>query len=176
MSETFPLRYEGNGMFRCLRPNRISLQPGEVHGWQMAEARSKASHDHFFVCINQAWKNLPEDLGDEFPSPEHLRKWALIKSGFCTRTTILCANAEEAAKLAAKTAQMDRYSLVEIAEDSSPLKRRRVVTIWTADSQRKDEMGRKIFQEAKDRALHVVSELLGTDITTLKQEATNGEV
>jgi hypothetical protein len=160
MSDTFPMRYEGSGMFRCLHPNRITLQPGEVHGWQMAEHRSAKSHDHFFAVVNTAWKNLPEDLAEEFPSPEHLRKWALIKAGFCTETAIVCANNEEALRLASKARGMDRYSLIEI--------KGRTVTIWTADSQRKDEMGRRLFQEAKEKALHVLSDLLGTDITTLK--------
>ena len=88
MSDTFPLLYEGNGLFRCLHPKRVKLDVGAVHGWQLAEHRSKASHDHFFAIINEAWKNLPEDMGDDFPSPEHLRKWALIKSGFCSETRI----------------------------------------------------------------------------------------
>lgn len=163
MSEVLPLRYTGGGMFRCLHPNRIKLAPGEVHGWQMAEHRSKASHDHFFACINEAWKNLPEDLAEELPSPEHLRKWALIKAGFCTETKVVCANNEEALKLAAKAGRMDRYSIINIGG--------RVVTIWTADSQRRDEMGRKVFQEAKERALHIVSGLIDTDVTTLRERA-----
>lgn len=163
MSETFPLKYEGSGMFRCLHPKRIKLDVGEVHGWQLAEARSKASHDHFFACVNEAWKNLPEDIAEEFPSPEHLRKWALIKAGFCTETRIACANNEEAMKLAVKAKSMDKYSLADISG--------RVVTIWTADSQRRDEMGRKVFQDAKERCLHILSDLIGTDATTLKERA-----
>jgi hypothetical protein len=163
MSDTFPLRYEGNGMFRCLHPKRLSLEVGEVHGWQMAEHRSKASHDHFFACVNEAWKSLPEDMAGDFPSPEHLRKWALIKAGFCSETRIVCANNAEALTLAAKAKQMDRYSLVAIDG--------KLVTIWTADSQRKDAMGRQQFQEAKERALHVLSDLLGTDVASLKEAA-----
>lgn len=163
VSETFPLRYDGDGRFTCLHPKRIHLQPGEVHGWQMAEARSKASHDHFFACVNEAWMNLPEHLQEEFPTAEHLRKFALIKAGFCTQTIVVCATNGDAVKLAAKAGQLDRYSLVEI--------RQRTVTIWTADSQRRDAMGRKLFQEAKERALHVISDLVGTDVTKLKENA-----
>lgn len=163
MSDVLPMRYEGEGVFRCLHTKRIKLAVGEVHGWQMAEHRSKASHDHFFACVNEAWKSLPEDLADDFPSPEHLRKWSLIKAGFCSETRIACANNSEAMALAAKAKAMDRYSLVAIDG--------KVVTIWTADSQRKDAMGRKLFQEAKERALHVISQLIGTDAATLKAAA-----
>jgi hypothetical protein len=168
------MRYEGSGVFRCLRPKLIEMQPGEVHGWQLAEARSKATHDHFFACINDAWMNLPEELADDFPSAEHLRKWSLIKAGFCTMTTVVCATNADAVLLAAKARELDRYSMVEVAEDEkSPLKTKRIVRIWTADSQRRDAMGRKIFQEAKERALQVISELIGTDITTLRKAAGN---
>jgi hypothetical protein len=163
MSETFPMLYEGNGLFRCLHPKRVKLDVGAVHGWQMAEHRSKASHDHFFAIINEAWKNLPEDMGDDFPSPEHLRKWALIKAGYCSETRIACANNNEAMTLATKAKAMDKYSIVAIDGKS--------VTIWTADSQRRDAMGRQAFQEAKERALHIISNLLGVDLTILRQEA-----
>lgn len=163
MSETLPLLYEGNGLFRCLHPKRVKLDVGAVHGWQMAEHRSKSSHDHFFACVNEAWKNLPEDLADDFPSPEHLRKWSLIKAGFCSETRIVCANNSEAMTLATKAKSLDKYSVVAIDE--------KAVTIWTADSQRRDAMGRKTFQEAKERALHIISNLLGVDFTILLKEA-----
>lgn len=163
MSDTLPMRYEGDGLFRCLHPKRVKQAVGDVHGWQMAEHRSKASHDHFFACVNEAWKSLPEDMADDFPSPEHLRKWALIKAGFCSETRIACANNSEAMTLATKAKAMDKYSIVAIDG--------KLVTIWTADSQRKDAMGRQAFQEAKERALHIISELIGTDAATLKEAA-----
>ncbi|HLO78161.1 MAG TPA: hypothetical protein VK196_17030 [Magnetospirillum sp.] len=163
MTDVLPMKYEGGGVFKCLHPKRVKLEVGSVHGWQMAEHRSKASHDHFFACVNEAWKNLPEGLADDFPSPEHLRKWALIKAGFCSETRVVCANNHEAMTLATKAKAMDRYSLVAIDG--------KAVTIWTADSQRRDAMGREQFQEAKDRALHIISELIGTDAATLRNAA-----
>lgn len=163
MTDVLPMHYEGDGLFRCLHPKRINLDVGEVHGWQMAEHRSPKSHDHFFACVNEAWKSLPEDMADDFPSPEHLRKWALIKAGFCSETRIVCANNSEAMTLATKAKQMDKFAIVAIDG--------KAVTIWTADSQRKDAMGRKLFQEAKERALDVISTLIGTDAASLKDAA-----
>jgi hypothetical protein len=163
MSETLPMRYEGNGLFRCLHPKRVKLDVGAVHGWQMAENRSSESHRHFFAVVNEAWKNLPEDMADDFPSPEHLRKWSLIKAGFCSETRIVCANNSEAMTLATKAKSLDKYSVVAIDE--------KAVTIWTADSQRRDAMGRQAFQEAKERAMHIISNLLGVDFTILLKEA-----
>lgn len=163
MSDTLPMKYEGGNIFRCLHPSRVKVAIGEVHGWQMAEHRSKSSHDHFFAVINEAWKNIPEDMADDFPSPEHLRKWALIKAGFCSETRVVCANNGEAMTLATKAKAMDKYSVVSIDG--------KAVTIWTADSQRRDAMGRQAFQEAKERALHIISNLLGIDAATLKEAA-----
>lgn len=163
MSDTLPLRYEGDGMFKCLHPKRITSDIGSVAGWQRAEHRSAKSHDHFFAVVNEAWKNLPEALADDFPNPETLRKWALIKAGFCSETRIVCANNSEAMTLAAKAKAMDKFSLIAIDG--------KAVTIWTADSQRRDAMGRQQFQEAKERAIDIISTLLGTDAATLKEAA-----
>lgn len=163
MTAVLPMRYEGNGMFRCLRPKQITLETGSVHGWQMAEHRSAKSHDHFFALVNEAWKSLPETLADEFPSPEHLRKWSLIKAGFCTETKIVCANNSEALSLVVTARNMDKFAVVEIDG--------KTVTIWRAYSQRKDVMGRERFQEAKEKALDVLSQLIGTDATTLRNAA-----
>jgi len=163
MSDTLPMRYEGGGVFRCLHPKRVTLDVGAVHGWQMAEHRSKSSHDHFFAIVNEAWKSIPEEMADDFPSPEHLRKYALIKAGFCSETKIVCANNSEAMTLATKAKAMDKYAVVAIDG--------KAVTIWTADSQRRDAMGRQAFQEAKERAIHIISNLLGIDAITLQEAA-----
>lgn len=163
MTDLLPLRYEGNGVFRCLTPKRVTVAVSDVSGWQMMEDRSAASHRHFFAMINEAWKNLPEDLADDLPSPEHLRKWALIKAGFCTKTQIVCANNSEAITLTATAKALDKYSIASLTG--------KTVTIWTAASQRRDAMSRKEFQEAKERAIHIISELIGTDATTLRKAA-----
>jgi hypothetical protein len=102
-------------------------------------------------------------MADDFPSPEHLRKWALIKAGFCSETRVVCANNSEAMTLATKAKAMDKFSVVAIDG--------KAVTIWTADSQRRDAMGRQAFQEAKANALHIISNLLGCDIAELRKMA-----
>lgn len=163
MTVSLPLKYEGDGVFRCLRPTQITCVVGDVKAWQAVEHRSSETHRHFFAVVNEAWKNLPEELADDFPNPETLRKWALIKAGFCSETRIVCANNSEAMTLAAKAKAMDKFSLIAIDG--------KAVTIWTADSQRRDAMGRQQFQEAKERAIDIISTLLGTDAATLKEAA-----
>jgi len=40
------------------------------------EDRSSKSHNHYFASLAEAWNNLPEDMAERFPSPEHLRKYS----------------------------------------------------------------------------------------------------
>jgi hypothetical protein len=56
---------------------------GEIITVEEVKERSAKSHRHYFAVINEAWQNLPEDLADEFPNAEALRKRALIKNGLC---------------------------------------------------------------------------------------------
>ena len=60
---------------------------GETYRLVEFEDRSAESHAHQFAFINEAWKNLPERLVKEFPSSAHLRKRALIETGFYHETS-----------------------------------------------------------------------------------------
>lgn len=166
-----PLRYMGDGEFRAMHPGRCDrdLVIGEVKNWQIVDdERSMRSHNHYFALIAEAWSNLPERLADDLPNPEALRKYALIKSGYCTVDKVVCASNREAVRLAAFLGGGEEYRIVEVSE--------RLVTIWTARSQKMKRsgnggMGKTEFQESKDAVLHVISELLGTDVTTLRSAA-----
>ena len=73
---------------------------GEVAMFERHEERSSASHRHFFACLKEAWENLPES-DERFPTPEALRHWALIRSGYCTENSIVCKDNEQARIVAA---------------------------------------------------------------------------
>ena len=158
-----PLRYEGEGLFRCTRPEMIDVAPGTIAGWQRAEHRSRATHDHYFACVTAAWANLPEAMSEEFPSVEHLRKYALIKAGFCDQVKIVCASNGEAVRLLNLMHQADTYAIAEIDN--------KLVTIWRAHSQSMRAMGRAKFQESKEAVLRVLSEMIGTDAAALENAA-----
>lgn len=78
--------------------------------------RSPQSHNHEFAFVAEAWRNLPERFKDQpwAQSSEHLRKFALIKTGFCDTQTYACASAAEAARWAANLRPLDEYSIVSI--------------------------------------------------------------
>jgi hypothetical protein len=161
------LRYLGAGEFQAVHPALADKQLviGEVRRWDIIVERSAASHAHYFAAVNDAWLNLPSHLSIEFPSSEHLRKWALIKSGYCIIDKVVCASAKEAIRSMVTIRRLsDDYVIFERAG--------RVLTIYRAKSQSLKAMGtKKEFQESKDKVLDVLSELIGTDAGTLKRQA-----
>lgn len=125
--------------------------------------RSSATHSHYFASLNEAWKNLREADALRFPTAEHLRKWAMVKAGYADERTIVCVSTEEAARAAAHIRALDGYAVITVSDG--------VVRVYTAKSQSKAAMGAKEFQESKQKVLDIVSDLIGVDAASLRQEA-----
>jgi hypothetical protein len=129
---------------------------GEIYRFERHEARSITSHNHYFAIVHGAWATLPEHLAGDFPSPEHLRKFALIKAGYGYQRKVVCSTAAEAIKTAGLLQELDEFSIVEVAE--------KVVTLHRAKSQSMKAMGKRDFQESKDAVLQVISQIVGSDV------------
>ena len=157
----YPLRYLGEGGFQApgafAKKLDAALVVGEVLRWEQVPERSLKSHKFYFATIADAWANLPESLVDEFPSPEHLRKYALIKSGYCTTIKLVLPTNAEAVAACAFIQASDEFVICE------PIGR--VATISRASSQSMRAMGKKQFEESKSRVLDVISGLIGADAT-----------
>ncbi len=125
--------------------------------------RSTATHNHEFAWLSEAWQNLPESIAAEYPSPEHLRKVALIRTGFATRRDFVASSAAEAIRLAAFIRAGSEYAVITVS--------RNVVTEWTAMSQSKRAMGAAEFQRSKSAILDYVAGLIGVTADTLTQNA-----
>lgn len=156
-----PLRYLGDGEFKAASPYHVramdkALVVGEVMTWQQIEERSVESHRHYFAAIHEAWLNLPEAISTEFPSSEALRKFCLIKAGFCTVTKIACMTNREAVKLITSVSEMDGFAVCEVAGN--------IATVYRAHSQSMKAMGQKKFQESKTAVLEILSAMIGTEI------------
>jgi hypothetical protein len=98
--------------------------------------------------------NLPDELSLEHPSAEHLRKAALIKTGFANSRQFVASNKTEALRLANFIKPLDDYSVVTVEG--------LVVTQWTAKSQDHRSMGKAMFQDSKNKVLDYVAGLIGT--------------
>lgn len=159
-----PLRYMGEGEFRAAsayhaRALDKALVIGEVLTWGQIEERSQKSHAHYFAAVHEAWLNLPEAVSVEFPSDEHLRKYCLIKAGFCTVTKIACMTNREAVKLISSVSEMDGFAVCEVAGN--------IATVYRAHSQSMKAMGKKTFQESKTAVLEILSAMVGAQITEM---------
>lgn len=136
---------------------------GEVYTLEVREERSALSHRHYFASIHEAWQNLPEAIAERFPTPEHLRKFALIRAGCRDERSISCASKAEALRLAAFIRPMDDFAIV--VTDGA------MVTVYTAKSQSMRAMSKQEFQKSKDAVLDFIAGLIGTKADDLERNA-----
>lgn len=132
---------------------------GAIYALAVQEDRSAASHRHYFASIREAWMNLNETDSARFPTPEHLRKYALISTGYADERSIVCASKAEALRVAAFIRPMDDFSVV-VARDG-------VVKVFTAKSQSQRAMGKADFQASKDAVLSFVANMIGVTESAL---------
>lgn len=127
------------------------------------EERSRASHNQYFASIHEAWLNLPEEIAHRFPSPDHLRRWALIQAGYRNERTIVAGSPDAANEIAAFIEDIDDYAVVVVHGN--------LVSHCTAKSQSTKAMGKTVFQDSKRKVLDVISNLIGVSAGDLHSNA-----
>lgn len=154
MTAPQPFRWDGEAM-RPLRPRIAGRQYviGETYTLAPWEQRSAVSHNHEFAWLAEAWKNLREDDAALFPTPEHLRKRALIQAGYYDETIIDVGGKAGALRVATAWRGKDDFALVIVR---GPL-----VIIRTAKSQSRRAMDHKTFQESKTAVMEIVASMIG---------------
>ncbi len=129
----------------------------EFYKMDVIEERSWRSHKHYFAALHEAWANLPETYALEpwAQSDTHLRRYALIKTGWSDSQTFACGSQAEARRWAANMRPLDEYSIIVAVGPA--------VIRYTAKSQKVSAMGAKDFQKSKIDVLDFVSDLIGVD-------------
>ena len=122
----------------------------------VGEERSDASHGHYFAVLTEKWQDLPEMISERFPTPEHFRRYCLIKTGYRDERSFVCASKAEAVRLAAFMRPIDEFSLISVNEN--------VVIVWTAKSQSYRAQGNAEFQRSKSAVLQYADDLIAGDI------------
>lgn len=117
--------------------------------------RSEASHRHYFASIKNGFDNLPDVMRDDYPTAEHLRKKALIRTGYAHHRDYVCDSANAARDMAAFIRPLDDYAVI-ITKDC-------IVRVYTAMSQSVKTMGAKEFQASKTAVLDFIDDLLGVE-------------
>ena len=161
-----PFRWEGDSFTplagfgkRCDQEFVI----GQVYHLEESHQRSAASHAQYFAALNEAFQNLPEKLAAQFASPEHLRKFALIRSGYRDERSIIAASKAEAQRFAAFIRPLDEYAFIVV--------NLAVVTVYTAKSQSIRAMGKADFEKSKAAVLDYVAGMVGVSPTDLSANA-----
>lgn len=144
-----------------------NLHPWEHVTLTVYRARTKRTHNHQFAWLHDALESLPEKYLEEpwAQSEDHLRKYALIRTGFFNCQTIPVESSNEAARWAAILRELDSYSIVVVRDD--------VVLRYTAKSQKMKEMGREQFQRSKQKILEFIAGLIGVHHEDLARMGAN---
>lgn len=123
--------------------------------------RSRASHCHYFAALNEAWQSLPDKHAGEpwAQSPEHLRRYALIRTGFCDTLTVAAGSNAAALRTAAAMRSLNEYALVSVEAST--------VHVFQAQSQSMQAMGKQRFEASKEAVLGFIADLLGVDRANL---------
>lgn len=169
MGAPYPIRFQwdGESMVPASQPMARRCDEQYVVGahymLEAVEERSGRSHRHYFASINEVWQNLPDEIAERFPTAEHLRKYALIRTGYRDERSITCSSKAEAQRVASYVRPSDEFSVVTVHEAT--------VTTYTAQSQNTRAMGKKRFQESKDKVLDYLSGLIGSTREDVQQNA-----
>lgn len=139
------------------------FEMGEVYPMQIVEERSQASHNHYFAALQEGWRNLSEENAKHFPTPEHLRHWALVQTGYFHEAFYEMATNFEARKLALDLRRRDPYAVIVV--------RGSVVRVYSAESQSSASMKKERFQQSKNDVLDLVASMARTSRVQLLKHA-----
>ena len=139
---------------------------GRRYWLEETSERSWISHQQQFAWIGEAWGNLPDSLAETFPTPEHLRKAALIATGWHREAIIDCGSRAAAARVAAYARNEDEFARVVV--------RGSTVIVQKARSQRMhglDRMLKAEFEASKADILGWIANLIGVEPAQLRGAA-----
>lgn len=141
---------------------------GEEYPLVPLEARSRASHGHYFACIHDGFQNLPENIAARWPSEEHMRKWLLIETGWFEEKDFDCPDELFAKRLATFVRTENEYARISIHRVDG---KRCKVIIRTAKSQSAAAMGKQAFEASKKDVLDLLEHMTAVPRGTLMREA-----
>jgi hypothetical protein len=164
-----PLVYQWNGeameplpRFHNLANSQLCI--GQTYRLVEEEERSEVSHRHEFAWLREAWQNLPEAISDDFPTSEHLRKRALIATGFYNEQIIDAGSQAAALRVAIGVRAIPGEDFSHIVTRGG------LVVIRRAKSQKRSQMGAADFQASKTAILEWVANLLSITPEQLSQQ------
>ena len=139
------------------------FRPGTEYALIPHQEQSDRERGLYNACIALTWGNLPDVDQRRFPSDAHLRKWCLIREGFADEHSMICDNEAKARSTGALCRKLDAFAVIKI---DGP-----IVTVWTAKSQSKHDMGHDVFHESVTKVLERCAHMLGISVQELTDNA-----
>lgn len=168
MTERFrPIQFtwDGDAMIPHPRFKALCNRQYAVHEQYILtvpEYPSTATRNHYFASLHEVWMNLPSD-DKRFPTEDHMRKWLLIKAGFCNERTTVYDTPRDAHKAGVDVRDSAPFDVIIVSGN--------IVKRYTAKSQTAVAMSKEEFQASKVAVLDLAAELIGTTRTALVKQA-----
>lgn len=141
------------------------FHPDEEYPLVVVEARSRASHNHYFAALNEGFKNLPENIQARWATSEHFRKWALVQTGWFIENEKDFGSSLYAKRAGLLLREFDEYVRMFQPNNGSKLIIRR------AKSQSAAAMGKDAFEKSKRDVLDLLESMIKVERGTLMQQA-----
>lgn len=136
---------------------------GEEYPLGLFANRSPKSLQYYMGRVQAGFDNLPENLKEKYPSPEHLRAWCLCRVGYATHRQYVMKNAAEARKMAREERKDHPYAVIAIKDET--------VDVWNARSQSRNVMEEAEFEESKSKVLDLISQIIGVSVDDLHKDS-----
>lgn len=142
---------------KVFHPHSKSLEQCKKleHTWHTMSTegeRSTESHNHYFAKLEELFSTLPEETAARFRNIDHFRSWCLIHEGFANEQCLFESSPSEAQVAARTLRKREPFSMVDVSGT--------VVRIWSAESQARNVMSRKRFEESKQKVLELAEHLV----------------
>lgn len=145
---------------------RRMFKDGEDYALEEKLERSSAQHKFYFVSIKNAFTNLNKETLDLLKTPNHLRQWALITTGWYDERQVGGLSLAQAKRMAVIVAALLRSNTdddyVEIIvrrnrDESDRLDGTANLIVRTPKSQSRDAMDRETFKKSCEDVLDVLA-------------------
>lgn len=140
---------------------------GEEYPLVVLEARTRASHNHFFASVEEAFENLPETVAGRWPTSEHMRKWVLIEVGYFDEKEFECPDEAFAKRLGTFIRTEDSFARISFHRVGKGFK----LIVRRAKSQSAAAMAKEQFEASKRDCLDYLAAMVDVKPSDLKKNA-----
>lgn len=143
---------------------RSTFVEGPVYWVNVEAERSEQTHKHEFAFVRNAWRQIPDELAESYPTPDHLRRRALIQAGYFDEQVIDAGSNAAAIRVATGVRSFpgESFSMVFVRGPYCIIRR--------AQSQSYKAMGAKAFHESKQAILQVIADMIGVPPEVLAKQ------